>query len=472
MSHTNLNSNDLYRAARDKENSKSRRIVLSKVERLLTPSSLDLLKSIGFREERVLVLPKGGIYDQNVNGLLKTLTGSSPQGNPVNDDDGDAEVRTHDRRIVLAAVSASSAASDMNRCQSRSSNRRNKTKGSSSHPEKIDLESSSSHNQNSTKWPCIACTFLNSISVVAVEVLDDAVVNESEGPLSLLYIQVNRCEMCCTARQGNGDNDDDMKQAASGENDERKDRQMDVIDLTDLPVLPTPSMHSQLRERVRRLRQHRGEEELQQQKQRRRRRHDDCGGVSLRQRRIARKRKHGKKWIPRDIHGVFLPPIRSEHLLSFVTLAKHLCADAVREQDKAERIFKWIAVNIRYDMETYTGRRRKGKRRSQQAAAVFQSRLAMCTVAGVESRKIGGWARGARKDAHAWSTVRLEGTWYLVDVTWASGHVTDSGRFVHCLSMEYWCAKPEELIRTHFPSAKKWQLLPNPISRAEWERMK
>ncbi len=100
---------------------------------------------------------------------------------------------------------------------------------------------------------------------------------------------------------------------------------------------------------------------------------------------------------------------------------------------------------------------------------------AMCQSVGLTSAKLGGWARsGGRKELHAWNAIKLSAgvtnnlNWYLLDVTWASGCV-DGECFTHRYDMSYWCMDPKEFIKTHLPSAKKWQLLDTSVTKKQWE---
>jgi hypothetical protein len=54
-------------------------------------------------------------------------------------------------------------------------------------------------------------------------------------------------------------------------------------------------------------------------------------------------------------------------------------------------------------------------------------------------------------DQHAWNAVKIEGSWRLVDVTWAS-QVTG-------VREGFFMVPPEQFIETHYPSHSDWQLL-------------
>mgnify|MGYP006299736615 CR=1 len=56
------------------------------------------------------------------------------------------------------------------------------------------------------------------------------------------------------------------------------------------------------------------------------------------------------------------------------------------------------------------------------------------------------------EENHAWNAVRIEGAWYLVDVTWDSGSLSSSGNFIPEYDTSYLFISPRPLIYTHFPA--------------------
>jgi hypothetical protein len=67
--------------------------------------------------------------------------------------------------------------------------------------------------------------------------------------------------------------------------------------------------------------------------------------------------------------------------------------------------------------------------------------------------------------------VRIDGSWHLVDATWASGYFTySSDEFVQHYNDYYFLTPPESFIKDHFPEDLKWTLLTNPPTLKEFER--
>ena len=101
--------------------------------------------------------------------------------------------------------------------------------------------------------------------------------------------------------------------------------------------------------------------------------------------------------------------------------------------------------------------------------------LALCDGIGLPCEKIHGYARGVGASQrgyedptdsnHAWNMVQIQGSWYLVDCTWDSGHM--SGRTsVQDYSTTWLFIQPEQIIYSHYPSQHSHQLLEYPLDAA------
>lgn len=155
-------------------------------------------------------------------------------------------------------------------------------------------------------------------------------------------------------------------------------------------------------------------------------------------------------------------------------LSLSIVQNTQKEYDKACLIFNWIRSNIKYDTEAY----RKGKKRINGSAAdvlrrkeaVCQEGYAqlyaeMCQAAGLEAVMIDGHSKQGsippdmEEADHAWNAVKIDGEWFLLDVTWAAD--TEG--------LEYFCTPPEEFIKAHLPSDPMWQLLNNPVTTQQFK---
>lgn len=100
----------------------------------------------------------------------------------------------------------------------------------------------------------------------------------------------------------------------------------------------------------------------------------------------------------------------------------------------------------------------------------------LCDYTGVESAIVLGYGRGGRGDGkfrtnHTWNAVKLDSTWRLIDVTWASGYVTCADDFVAARNDRYYLTPPEDFIADHYPEDLHWALLASPPAMAEFRGM-
>ena len=91
----------------------------------------------------------------------------------------------------------------------------------------------------------------------------------------------------------------------------------------------------------------------------------------------------------------------------------------------------------------------------------------LCDHAGIRSEIINGYAKpnmekaGSKfKTNHTWNAVYVDSNWHLLDVTWASGFVTNSSNeFIKSLNEYYFFTPPQYFVRDHYPEDLQWILL-------------
>ena len=186
-----------------------------------------------------------------------------------------------------------------------------------------------------------------------------------------------------------------------------------------------------------------------------------------------------------DRHAINTP---AEAERSFDSLAAWLGRPARTDREKARVIYRWLAQNIAYDVEAL----RRGDIRNSdvQPMAVLRRRKSVCDGyarlflelgqrMGLEVERVVGYGKGAGSEAgqpippgsnHAWNAVKIDGKWELVDATWGAGH-TNGDKFIRKFNEAYFLPPPENFIYDHFPDYDRWQLIENPVSRADFSRM-
>jgi hypothetical protein len=59
----------------------------------------------------------------------------------------------------------------------------------------------------------------------------------------------------------------------------------------------------------------------------------------------------------------------------------------------------------------------------------------------------------------------------LIDCTWGAGYINEDKKYVRKFDDHYFMTPPSEFIFDHYPENSSWQLLNNPISKSEFERL-
>lgn len=138
-------------------------------------------------------------------------------------------------------------------------------------------------------------------------------------------------------------------------------------------------------------------------------------------------------------------------------LAKHLTEGKESEKARFDAIFAWVASNIRYDFNAYFSSGGAGTPRVNRILKYRKGICldyaylmdTLCRLAGITNVTVPGYAKdeifdvqdSLYLDDHAWNAVKLDGLWYVYDVTWASGrpeyHFTRFSRFIDQLRKRY-----------------------------------
>lgn len=150
-------------------------------------------------------------------------------------------------------------------------------------------------------------------------------------------------------------------------------------------------------------------------------------------------------------------------------LTRHCNTDVERYRS----IFIWITYTIGYDVEALkkpalreTDPEKVVKKRKAVCAGYSALFLRLCELANLECVTIAGWAknrlsigRPLTKTDHAWNAIKINNEWYLCDVTWGAGSVTEgTGIFRFDFKDFYFCTPPELFSYDHFPKDKQWLL--------------
>ena len=180
-------------------------------------------------------------------------------------------------------------------------------------------------------------------------------------------------------------------------------------------------------------------------------------------------RNHRKEPIPQEVRD----------------LTAEVTKDCTNDVSKARAIYNWITANIKYDTvewnnivsgaTEYTHEHdpatvlERGNTVCIGYAWLFDD---MCTSAGIESTYLIGDVRGYRgtKDdelvsdiKHAWSAVKTDGQWKLLDATWGARQEGESPTDYLDRADYYYDTPANQFVFDHLPESEEWQLLEAPV---------
>lgn len=166
---------------------------------------------------------------------------------------------------------------------------------------------------------------------------------------------------------------------------------------------------------------------------------------------------------------------------SIEEVSSKLVAPYKTESEKFRAIFRWVTLNISYDVDGYLGKAKMKfdslevfKNRTGVCSGYASLLRAMCRIAGIECVGVTGMARSDARDStynsnHEWVAVKLEQKWWLTDPTWASGSIDWSkDKFERKFNEFYYLSDPALLILSHYPTNPKWQLLNKPVAKSSF----
>ena len=167
-------------------------------------------------------------------------------------------------------------------------------------------------------------------------------------------------------------------------------------------------------------------------------------------------------------------------------LANKLSEGLSNDFDKVRAFYVWIAKNIEYDLLAYIHKQNT----TQSVREVLTSGKALCLgysllfdyfceQSGISCEVMDGYAKGLgyvknqtfKATNHAWNAVKIHGSWYLLDVTWASGDPRDLSMHQKNYALdEYFLVPPVTFIETHLPEDPSWQLMDDKVTLVEFEK--
>lgn len=165
-------------------------------------------------------------------------------------------------------------------------------------------------------------------------------------------------------------------------------------------------------------------------------------------------------------------------------LVTYLIIPTKNDSQKVISLYQWLIWNISYDREAYKNGNKRINRsnadilKRKEAICWGYSTLfkAMCDAANVPCEVISGYGKTSldslpklKSSNHAWNSVKIDSTWYLLDATWDSDLIGSVSTFEQKFGYDYFLTPPEYFILNHLPENPDWQLLACPISVADYQ---
>ena len=166
------------------------------------------------------------------------------------------------------------------------------------------------------------------------------------------------------------------------------------------------------------------------------------------------------------------------------SLASYFNQTYKEDSMKIKAIYVWVALNIRYDYYLYNNI--KTVIRIQDANRVFNKKEAvcegysnlfsyLCDKCNISNEKIHGLAYvnkynevfKVEDSRHAWNAAKINGKWYLYDVTWSSNYF----EYKNKLGYDFWYyfqTDPYLFSSSHLPNDPIWQLRNKIINYPDW----
>jgi transglutaminase superfamily protein len=167
-------------------------------------------------------------------------------------------------------------------------------------------------------------------------------------------------------------------------------------------------------------------------------------------------------------------------------LALYLTQNYTDDWQKAYAIYYWIANNIAYDVSAMKREEFFSNQQDLIDAALLNKKGVcqhyaelyhdLAKKSGLKSLVITGYTRQQNGEiseiSHAWIAVKIDGSWYLSDPTWAHGYLVKRKKLVKEFTDQWFIVKPEKMIEDHMPFDPLFQFLAKPINNKEFYNKK
>lgn len=165
------------------------------------------------------------------------------------------------------------------------------------------------------------------------------------------------------------------------------------------------------------------------------------------------------------------------------TIVDSITAPATDQYEQLRAIYVWIANYVGYDCSGYhhpntsSGNASEALNQRKTTARGYADLFRqMCSIAHIHCETVQGLCKWQPRHIgdpdppqHSWNVVRIDNTWFVADVTWGAGYTDERVRSFTKSFTDAWFLTDRELFALcHFPEDKKYQLLPEPVSKSRF----
>ncbi|MGB0840363.1 MAG: transglutaminase domain-containing protein, partial [Chitinophagales bacterium] len=164
-------------------------------------------------------------------------------------------------------------------------------------------------------------------------------------------------------------------------------------------------------------------------------------------------------------------------------ITQYLASLGTNDLEKVRAFYVWLTNNVQYDMAALKQDKRinqtnqhileRGKAVCWGYATFFKT---MCDQVGISAAIISGYSKGTVTETydlsevdHAWSGVKINGEWHLLDATWGAAYVVNHNNFIPSYNDDYFLPPASRFLLKHLPADPVWQLLDCPISPNDFQ---
>ncbi|KAL3856221.1 hypothetical protein ACJMK2_010998 [Sinanodonta woodiana] len=172
---------------------------------------------------------------------------------------------------------------------------------------------------------------------------------------------------------------------------------------------------------------------------------------------------------------------------SYTDLIRDLTKECKNELEKARALFRWViakdlgknSVNEIVRPNSSVALLKGVKSGKETYHQLFKK---LCSYAGLHCEIIMGYSKGAgykpgmnmdgNTFRNSWTAVAIDGSWRLINCTWAArqvtGHKDNLPQIFHKYDEFYFLTDPEDYVYQHYPDESAWQLLEIPLPFSEF----